>query len=64
MEAKKEVKTYLVKYMCDECGEEMKSCVTYNLMTDPPINIHRCKNGHEKQFAGVVYPRIEYEEVK
>ena len=63
-EKRTEVRTIMVRLMCDKCGEgEMKPtgvCLTSN----PPQYPHKCnKCGAEVTVRGKTYPRAEYEEV-
>lgn len=46
MEQRKEVKVFMVRLYCDECGEEMHNDGSA-YMSNPSQYAHFCKNGHE-----------------
>lgn len=58
-ETEKPVQTFQVDYLCDECGEPMRSdgrCLT----SYPAQYPHVCRNGHTKTFSGATYPRFTH----
>ena len=63
-EVRYEVKTFVIEYACDECGEgEMKG--TGNVLMTSPVNYpHQCnKCGAMKTFTGEKYPKKIYEQI-
>lgn len=59
-EVAKEVKAYKMTMPCSECDGEMEA-TGMMYPTEPAYYLHRCnKCGHEEEFLGVTYPRIEY----
>jgi len=62
-ERKKEVKTYKIEYVCDECGEGDMRPTGICLTSNPPQYPHTCTVcGHEKRFRDKKYPLTVYEE--
>lgn len=64
-ESMKEVKTYYVDYICDECktGSMVPTGMVYPI--NPPLFVHKCNScGHEMEFSNKKYPCIKYEEVR
>jgi len=63
MEKRVEVKTILVRLMCDECGHEMNftgECLT----SYPPQYPHKCCNcPHKTNVLGHTYPYTENVEI-
>lgn len=64
-EKRTEVRTFMVRLMCDKCGEGEMKQTGVQLLSNPPQYPHRCdKCGSETTIrGGKTYPRIEYEEV-
>lgn len=58
MEKKTEVKTYIVNYYCDKCGNEVKFAGCTEL-TYPQRYRHYCECG-EKYSLDKLYPVVEY----
>ena len=57
-ESKRLVRSYHTRYMCDECGAEMKPTgVCYDMY--PPLYPHKCENGHTANLSDI-YPKITY----
>jgi hypothetical protein len=51
---------YLVRYDCEECGEEMVY-IGEAFMSRPPQHGHMCKNNHVKTFfGGKKYPHLVF----
>ena len=62
-EQKKEVKTFVVNYECDECkGANMKYTEVI-AWAHPPKHIHTCPKCKATRDFTVVYPRSVTEEV-
>lgn len=59
-EVQRRVRTVRVRYLCDECGEEMRS-FGYIITSHPPKYPHVCAN-HHKAFLLDTYPSVRYEE--
>lgn len=64
-EKRTEVRTFMVRLMCDKCGEGEMKPTGVQLLSNPPQYPHRCdKCGFETTIrGGKAYPRIDYEEV-
>lgn len=63
MEKRTEVKTFLVKYICDGCNEGEMIPMGIMLPSNPPEYKHACnKCGKEKNFKNKTYPykTVEY----
>lgn len=60
---KKEVKTYIVRLYCEQCGHEMVSDGTV-LCSYPPQYPYVCPNCGSKITTNEKYPKIEYKEIK
>jgi hypothetical protein len=65
-EKRLEVKTYLVKKICDKCneGEMKRDEVNIMLATYPPQYVHKCTKCGCKENYFESYPKIEYDYVK
>ena len=63
MEIKKELKTYEVKMLCDECEKGFMISTGMAYMTSPPRYPHRCSDDYcrNEETYDVSYPRITYE---
>ena len=64
-EIRQEVKTFVVHYLCDECGKEAmepdrKGVVSFVM---PPAYDHTCPGCGAKATFGIEYPRIETEAI-
>lgn len=60
-----EVNTYIVRYICDECGEGEMFPTGTCLDSLPPQYPHKChKCGASKTFIGITYPRTVYQEAE
>lgn len=60
---KTEVKTYLVRLYCNQCGHEMESCG--NVFTSDPLQFpYECPNCGSKITANEKFPKIEYQEIE
>lgn len=63
-EKRTEVKTYVVRYICDDCGEGEMVPTGLCLSIWPAQYPHKCnKCGASETFIGSTYPRTVYEEV-
>lgn len=67
-EERREVRTFMVRAYCGECGEELKhtgpgEMALYNMLFNgnPPTYKHECKNGHTEELTNT-FPRLEYKE--
>lgn len=59
----KEVKTYIVRFYCDECGEEMTT--TGLVLTSYPIKIeYICPKCNRKEYQPDHYPKTIYKEIE
>ncbi len=64
MELKREVKTYQVDYICDNCGKGQMCATGFSLSSSPPQHAHVCnKCGTARVFLGKKYPMIVQEPV-
>lgn len=61
MEREQEVKTFLVNYQCDLCGD----VVEYRqlLLTEPPKFKHYCKRCNEEYIFNQKYPYTRYKSI-
>lgn len=60
---KKEVKTYIVRLYCNNCGHEMENNGV--MFTSYPAQYpYECPNCGWKTTATEEYPKIEYQEIK
>ena len=64
-EKRTEMRTFMVRLMCDKCGEGEMKPTGIQLLSNPPQYPHACnKCGAETTIrGGKTYPRFEYEEV-
>lgn len=63
-EKRTEVKTYVVRYICDDCGEGEMVPTGQCLTSWPAKYPHKCsKCGASATFTGSSYPRTVYKEV-
>ena len=58
-EQKKEVKTYIVDYICDECGVGKMRNSGMSHVTHPKQYPHSCTNCYYQKTFNCVYPRTE-----
>lgn len=61
MEKDYDVKTKLVKYLCDDCGEEVKHIDGNMLLTNPPKFKHKCISCDKEYMFTCKYPYVKYE---
>lgn len=61
MEKDFEVKTKLVKYLCDDCGGEVQYDDGNILTTYPPKFIHECASCGKVYMFDHKYPYTKYE---
>jgi len=58
METKKEVKTYSIDYVCEECGDGNMRPEGHVLTTYPARYPHKCTScGHMETFK-ITYPHV------
>jgi len=64
-EKRTELRTFMVRLMCDKCSEGEMKPTGIQLSSNPPKYPHKCdKCGAETTVrGGKPYPRIEHEEV-
>jgi len=63
MKTKKEVKTFRVSEMCDDCLVDLKyTGMAY--LTSPPQYPHECPKCGRQYTLDKIYPTIEYSEVE
>lgn len=62
MTVEREVKTYLTRLYCDECGEEMTT--TGLILTSCPVKIeYICPKCEHKEYHSEHYPQTSYKEI-
>lgn len=60
-EREKRVETFLVEYVCDECGRGEMVGTGLTKTVDPPLFEHKCNNcGFTADYRGVHYPGYRY----
>lgn len=66
-ESRKRVKTYIVRAVCEECGQELKfdklrsdGMMQALIFNDMAAYAHKCENGHEENLERQ-YPYITYD---
>ena len=63
MKTKKvEVKTYITKCYCENCGAEMKR-LPYVLAVSPPLYTYECTECGHRENSFKKYGELEYEEI-
>ena len=59
-----EVRTYIVRWICEECEVGEMRPTGGSLASNPPLYIHKCNHcGHRDTARGTQYPQREYEEI-
>ena len=60
-ELNKKVETYIINYVCDECGEGLMLPTGMAFYTSPLQYEHRCDNcGDTQKFHDKKYPLTQY----
>lgn len=59
-EFKKEIKTFQVDYICDNCGSPDVKSTGVTLLSNPPQYPHTCKNCGANYVFKCTYPTMKY----
>ena len=61
-ETRREVKTYLINYICDECGDGFMEPTGKMLLTNQPGFPHQCNKCEARETFSDKYPKqvLEY----
>ncbi len=63
-EVKQEVNTYLIRYLCDECGKGTLNPTGIALTSYPPQYPHICDKCGRNETFWEKYPKTVYEPVE